>query len=132
MKHGSLSYYVKYKCRCEPCKKSSREYMRKYRQKNPAYRLAAAKKKREYFDKVKKFIRKQKEKEPCFDCGVKYPYFVMHFDHLPQFTKTVELSNASSIVQAKEEIKKCELVCANCHAHRTQSRLTLQERSVKI
>jgi hypothetical protein len=63
---------------------------------------------------------------PCLDCGVRYPYYVMHFDHLgdKQFN-LAEWSRmgAMSLKRLRREIAKCEVVCANCHAERTQQRL---------
>lgn len=63
---------------------------------------------------------------PCTDCGQKYPYYVMDFDHKPGFTK---VDNVGSLVAArtsleklKEEISKCEVVCSNCHRVRTFNR----------
>jgi len=63
-----------------------------------------------------------KEGIPCRDCGETFPVWVMHWDHLPGFAKVGEIS---SLVQNRtravvlDELKKCELVCANCHVMRT-------------
>ena|SRR5258708_29140216 len=68
---------------------------------------------------------KAKDK-PCADCGVKYPYYVMDFDHLgkKKFTISKAVRKASiSLALLIEEIGKCEVVCANCHRARTQKRL---------
>lgn len=66
-----------------------------------------------------------REETPCTDCGIQYPYYVMDFDHLPEYVKvdnviTLALRGATKLLQ--EEIKKCEIVCANCHRERTQNR----------
>lgn len=62
----------------------------------------------------------------CTDCRVEYPYFILEFDHLPQFKKSFPLSAAGSKDRSKEkiieEIAKCEIVCANCHRIRTHRR----------
>jgi len=58
---------------------------------------------------------------PCSDCGKFYPHYVMHFDHVHGNKK----KHVSSIVASGnlndfwEEVAKCEVVCANCHAERT-------------
>jgi len=61
---------------------------------------------------------------PCKDCGVSYPHYVMEFDHL--HNKKFQISNAAKGNYSKKkvlnEIKKCELVCANCHRVRTFER----------
>lgn len=67
----------------------------------------------------KRYIQAAKAK-PCADCNVSYPYYVMQFDHLPQFEKSFNLSSWSrrTLVQIEQEIAKCEVVCGNCHAER--------------
>ena len=63
---------------------------------------------------------------PCTDCGVKYPPYVMDFDHLPQYEKLfpigVLVNKRLSKQTILEEINKCEVVCANCHRERTRFR----------
>jgi hypothetical protein len=58
---------------------------------------------------------------PCRDCGVRYPPFVMHFDHRPGEKKLGDISRLYRIPWSVllEEIAKCDVVCANCHATRT-------------
>jgi hypothetical protein len=38
--HGTVSGYTNLKCRCEPCRKAWREYMREYLRCNPGKRMA--------------------------------------------------------------------------------------------
>src|SRR5690349_21757011 len=67
-------------------------------------------------------IRSAKDR-PCTDCEKMYPYYVMQFDHLKD--KSFNIANTSKISSLKkllEEIAKCEVVCANCHAERTHQR----------
>ena len=93
---------------------------------------------KEHYEKNKKKIYSQvdaKKKEyhkwiltfkhkPCVDCKIKYPHYVMDFDHLKD--KEFNLSQAARHGYGKEkvlkEIAKCELVCANCHRERTHKR----------
>jgi hypothetical protein len=85
------------------------------------------KKHREYVNKgkiaLKRYIAGIKD-VPCVDCGNKYPSFVMEFDHM----RGKKIGTVSNMVvygysrRAKEEIKKCEIVCANCHRLRTYRR----------
>jgi hypothetical protein len=63
---------------------------------------------------------------PCMDCGVSYPHWVMHFDHLPGFEKLYNpntLPSRGSWLKTVAEIMKCDVVCANCHADRTYKRI---------
>jgi hypothetical protein len=70
------------------------------------------------------------KRQPCTDCGLNYPHWVMQFDHLDGSTKIECISVMVGIPVNKEtllaEINKCELVCANCHATRTYLRRTGQ------
>lgn len=58
----------------------------------------------------------------CLDCGVKYPSFVMDFDHV-RGEKVMNISamvtRGFSVKKLLEEIDKCDVVCANCHRLRT-------------
>jgi hypothetical protein len=71
------------------------------------------------------WYRALKEARPCVDCGSHFPAEAMHWDHIPGVVKASDVSNLlrrlskSSVL---EEIAKCELVCANCHAIRTVMR----------
>jgi hypothetical protein len=59
------------------------------------------------------------------DCGEKYPYFMLHFDHLPGYEKVADITRlvrTSKWSKIEEELAKCEVVCANCHAIRTNNR----------
>lgn len=72
-------------------------------------------------------IREAKDR-PCADCGVQYPYYVMQFDHV-RGEKRFNLGGGwnNSIEAIKEEIEKCDVVCANCHAERTYQRMVDSE-----
>lgn len=66
------------------------------------------------------WMREKKIKSGCVDCGIT-DHRVLQFDHLPEFDKHVTLANAGawSRKRLREEIAKCEVVCANCHSIRT-------------
>lgn len=68
--------------------------------------------------------------EPCLDCGVAYPPHVMQFDHVTGvklFNVSDGINRGMSIARLAEEIEKCEVVCANCHAERTYQRSSLSD-----
>jgi hypothetical protein len=71
----------------------------------------------------RELIRQHKSK-PCDDCGVQYPYYVMDFDHREGEHKEFILSNNQRTPPKAIllEIKKCDVVCANCHRERTHQR----------
>ena len=60
------------------------------------------------------------------DCGVKYPPYVMDFDHRPGEKKSyhigVMVNRRFTKKRIQEEIDKCDVVCANCHRVRTATR----------
>jgi len=71
------------------------------------------------------FLRKYKEFHGCSDCGSKFPYYVMDFDHRDPSQKVFEparLTRQGSWDKMIEEIAKCDVVCANCHRERTHQR----------
>lgn len=68
---------------------------------------------------------KIKEDSGCVDCGEKYPHYMLHFDHKPEFEKlggVTELYSRYSRQKGLEEMAKCDIVCANCHCIRTYNR----------
>jgi len=75
--------------------------------------------------KARAFIEAYK-KRPCLDCQGWFNPWQLEFDHLPQFPKFMEISEmmmrGMAIESIVDEIKKCELICSNCHADRTHKR----------
>lgn len=71
-----------------------------------------------------KYLRDMKEKTPCVDCKINYPYYVMDFDHVrgKKHANVMELVPTLSKKKIDEEIAKCEIVCSNCHRIRTHLR----------
>lgn len=76
--------------------------------------------------KLRAFVVEIKEQGCCADCGTSQSAHAMDFDHV----RGVKRDAVANLVRVpvslrtlKEEIAKCELVCANCHRGRTQSRL---------
>jgi len=64
---------------------------------------------------------------PCTDCNTQFPLPAMQFDHVrgeKKFNIAAALAVALSIERLQAEIAKCEVVCANCHAVRTDARAT--------
>ena len=64
---------------CRPCNK---EHCKEYYSKNKERQrkqIYASRKIR--ISNTKEYIRNLKESTPCKDCGKKYPYYVMDFDH---------------------------------------------------
>lgn len=65
---------------------------------------------------------------PCSDCQRRYPFYVMDFDHRdPQLKEALisKLVDRGSLRRLREEMAKCDVVCANCHRKRTHVRLAV-------
>lgn len=95
---------------------------RRYYEENKSRYEAANRDRRNRFRRV---IDETKAATPCMDCGIQYPSYVMDFDHRPGEAKIGEVSQLmyfSSIEKLMEEIAKCDIVCSNCHRHRTWMR----------
>lgn len=72
-----------------------------------------------------KVITQKARDVPCADCGVRYPYYVMDFDHIndDKESSVSELAGTGiSVNRLKIEMAKCEVVCSNCHRIRTHDR----------
>ena len=123
------------KKRCSKCKRNYRKTAHSWcrsclakdqavrRRKNPRRAKARAKRFRiQLYAKFRTYVNEIKSK-PCTDCGNSFPPCVMEFDHLDPKKKTNNVAtlmrHTISLDRLKEEIAKCELVCANCHRIRT-------------
>ena len=69
-------------------------------------------------------IARQAREKACADCGKRFPWHVMDFDHVSgEKTSSVsDLIYSAGPARLLREIEKCEVVCANCHRLRTQGR----------
>ena len=95
--------------------------MKSYYKKNKLHSTPAFLKRRQ---ERRDYILTRKD-VPCADCGIKYPYPVMEFDHLrdKKFNISSAVNKAASMQALIDEISKCEVVCANCHRIRTFERM---------
>ena len=98
---------------------------------------ARASKRRYYLRNKEEYSRRNMEKRnllksiadkakdtPCTDCGVRYPSYVMDFDHVngDKIGHVAHIVSHGSERKLLEEIAKCEVVCSNCHRERTHAR----------
>ena len=67
----------------------------------------------------------KKSHSKCTDCQVSYEPHVLDFDHLANnsFGISRAIQQGMAIDKIRAEIKKCEIVCANCHRERTRARM---------
>lgn len=108
------------------CKVCFNAYQRTHYKRNKAAYALKAKANR---DRIKVHLIALKTGVACLDCEIVYPYYIFDFDHV-RGKKTFNISEAGSrgvsMSRLREELDKCDLVCANCHRERTQSRSNLR------
>jgi hypothetical protein len=107
---------------CRPCQS---EYKKDHYRKSKDSYLAAV---RRSVTRLQAILRAAKDK-PCADCGVKYPYYVMDFDHRDGVEKRGAMTRflkRHSREALLAEIAKCDVVCSNCHRERTYQRRLLR------
>src|SRR4051794_24933960 len=101
---------------CKPCR---REYDTGYHRETRTVRRVQARARQLQFAA---WYTALKEGKPCADCGGTFHPAAMQWDHRPGTQKVADLGRLRSTTSKRrvlEEIAKCDLVCANCHAVRT-------------
>lgn len=118
-KRTYVSGTVAYQAYCKPCQK---EYDKNYYEEDKERRKSVNKKWQQEFIK---WYNELKNK-PCADCNNMFGTECMQWDHLPGYDKIDGVARIARLTWSRdkvlEEIAKCELVCANCHATRTKNR----------
>lgn len=75
---------------------------------------------------IRKYIQDYKMSKGCTDCSYKEHPRALEFDHRPDEEKLFTIGSTSGnnygLKKFKQEMNKCDVVCANCHAIRTASR----------
>ncbi len=75
-------------------------------------------------NEIRRILEEAKAK-PCSDCGGEFHVAAMQFDHVrgdKRFNIGEATAMSPSLKTLHEEIEKCDIVCANCHAVRTYER----------
>jgi len=101
--------------------KAREDSKRHYQRNKPAYIARNTLKK----SKLRDFLHKYKEFHGCCECGGKFPYYVLDFDHRNPEEKSYQpakLAETGSWDKMLAEIAKCDVVCANCHRERTHQK----------
>lgn len=76
------------------------------------------KKRRQY---ITTLVKRYKLRKGCEICGYKEHFAALQLDHLDPKEKERALSRMQTynILRVKSEIRKCRVLCANCHAVHT-------------
>jgi len=95
-----------------------REYNKGWYQR---HREKILEKRKKRHQEIIEWFRRYKSTLYCMDCGENHPA-CLHFHHRKdedkKFTIASVVSRANSLRQIINEIKKCDVLCANCHAIR--------------
>lgn len=85
-----------------------------YKDKNYTHTEKRTRKNREFTSRVKRMYG-------CANCGYKSHPAALHFDHINRKEKQGVVSNLVNGTRAKlkDEMRKCRILCANCHAIKT-------------
>lgn len=103
------------------CKECTRAFVKSHYKKNKEYYTNKAKKRNVKVKlDVQRYILGYLSKHPCVDCDEADPA-VLEFDHREHKLKEVSslISRRYSLQRIKEEVKKCDIRCANCHRRKT-------------
>lgn len=90
---------------------ANKEYRKEYYKKMHARR----------WQELRTYIQQEKDK-PCADCGQRFGYWCMDFDHKNPANKIMDVSHATRTRSKKlvqQEIAKCDVICSNCHRTRS-------------
>ena len=83
------------------------------------YKPTAKEKKKTFEKRNKDFIQRVKRKSECCKCGLKHKPYLLEFHHLDPSTKYKSVTdlqfNAYGMKLIKDEIRKCVMICRNCH-----------------
>jgi len=101
------------------CKECFQKYQKKwYLENSNRHKVNVAIRNKRVYDELKKFICDYKLQNPCANCGFTHPAALQFHHHGND--KYMDVSNMVRNKHSKEaimkEIKKCTVLCANCHA----------------
>lgn len=103
-----------------------KEYIKQHYQANKEYYKQKAKANRKIArEKAHSFTRRYKRMCGCTDCGYSANPIALQFDHVfgsKEMDISTMIGRGLSISKIKNEIRKCVVRCANCHAIVTYER----------
>jgi hypothetical protein len=99
-------------------KKDEQEYQRRHYLANKALYKARARRNSElYRIRNMRFVNRYKVFCGCQQCGYKEHYIALDLHHTDKKDKTIAemCTDAVSMRRLKKEIRKCVVLCSNCH-----------------
>ena len=107
------------------CRECANEAWRRWYEKpaNKAHHLRVLNERRKRRIERNRRLVAELKSVPCRDCGGKFPTEAMDFDHLDDKEALIsQLVYTAGTERLLTEVRKCEVVCANCHRIRTTRR----------
>jgi hypothetical protein len=105
-------------------------YKENWREPNSYKRNVANKKiyKKNLYDKVCNYLNEYKLNKGCQKCGYKDSPYALEFHHRDRKHKFKNVSNIrksswKQLDNIVEEVKKCDILCSNCHKILTQKEI---------
>jgi hypothetical protein len=89
-------------------------------QRKEYFKAKGAKKSKERYATLKRFLTSVKLTCGCIDCGYRENVATLQFDHTRD--KLQKVGQMITMKRAVAELEKCEVRCANCHAIKTAER----------
>lgn len=102
------------------CKECSRKYVQAHYSMNREYYLQKARKRNGLVRKqIRDYVLHYLNAHSCVDCGENDPN-VLEFDHIRDKSFVISSIGRNKTLRiVRDEIKKCEVRCANCHRRKT-------------
>lgn len=114
---------------CIRCLKELDEALFDYRSGKPGQRHNICKpcklaRLQEHRQQMRQLVNRWKEMKGCSSCGFKGHHFQLDLDHINSSSKKNEGNSRAyepswSKARIKEELAKCQILCANCHRLKT-------------
>ncbi len=109
-----------------------KKYQRDWYQKNKERLHLKQQKKR---DKKRKYVNDYKKEQACNECG-KNDIRCLDFHHLDRKSRTISeiVRKTYSLVYLIEEMKKCIVLCSNCHRilHYEERKENINKKNIEI
>ena len=127
----------RYMAKLRSCPERLKKYRERHREKVKAWKIKRPQIHeawwRNFRQSQREIVIRAKSKS-CADCGIQYNHWIMQFDHRDPSLKSFTIGSEGLYRKGKRtlinEIAKCDVVCANCHADRTYRSRTLSQPSV--